>query len=90
MSKTFPAKFAGRCELCLGPITKGQRITRCPGVHGTYQHAEVDACRAGYRNAQTAQMAQAVRDGDLTQEQASNVLARHDELVRFPVEATAA
>jgi hypothetical protein len=32
-------------------------------------------------------MAQAVRDGDLTQEQAERVLARHDELVRFPVDA---
>jgi hypothetical protein len=84
---SFAAKFAGRCELCLGPISKGQRISRCPGVHGTYQHVEADACRAGYREAQTAQMAQAVRDGDLTQEQAARVLARHDELVRFPVDA---
>lgn len=88
-ARIFSAKFAGKCERCLGPIRKGQAITPCVGIHGTYQHADQAACREGYRAAQTAQMAQAVRDGHLTQEQADHVLARGDEFVRFPDEEAA-
>jgi hypothetical protein len=81
--RTFTAKYAGRCDTCMGAIKPGQRIQHSPACTGAYEHADEGECNGTRANHALAAwqrgprtvpfapwLANSVEHGSLTQEQA--------------------
>lgn len=83
-TRSFPARYAGRCERCRGRVSRGQSIRVCPGGYGAYEHVVAADCRVAFRAYQREQFGSDVREGLLTVEAAARILARDDAAAKYP------
>lgn len=85
-ARSFPARHASRCERCRGRISPGQRIRVCVGVYGAYEHATATDCRTAFRLLQREELGRYVREGVITADAATRILARDDAAAKHPDE----